>query len=148
MAILDRSKKPYIEDRDELVSIGIDLPFHKSEGVEGWFKSTNQTIDAVKQNIRMLMMTKKGERLMQPNLGLGLDRFLFEQITGDTILAIQDEIISVFKSWLPFVVIKDIQVNTDETQSSVGKNTLNIFIEFNLNKDPNTLESVSVVIGE
>ena len=53
MAIRDTTIKPYIQDRDENVFIGIDYPFHKSSGVEGWFKSTSTTIEAVKNNINL-----------------------------------------------------------------------------------------------
>ena len=45
MAVLDQSKKPYIQDRDEKQFIGIDLSFTRSEGIEGWFKSTETTLD-------------------------------------------------------------------------------------------------------
>ena len=48
MAIRDITKKPYIQDRDENVFIGISLPFRKSTGVEGWFASESTTIEAVK----------------------------------------------------------------------------------------------------
>tara|TARA_R100000773_G_C4211268_1_gene110786 strand:- start:995 stop:1432 length:438 start_codon:yes stop_codon:yes gene_type:complete len=145
MAILDRSKRPYIEDNDELIFIGIDLPFHKSNGSEGYFKSTTTTLDAVKQNIRLLMNTKRGERFMQPNLGLGLERFLFQPIKENTTIEIQDEIIETFKFWLPFVVIQNIEVKFKELQDN---NVITIEIFFNLNKDPNTLESVQVTLGE
>ena len=37
MPILDTTKRPQVVDRDELVFIGIDLPFRKSDGPEGWF---------------------------------------------------------------------------------------------------------------
>ena len=43
MAIRDLSKKPFIEDRDEKVFIGIDLPFRLSSGKEGYFASTSTT---------------------------------------------------------------------------------------------------------
>ena len=33
MAILDTSKKQLIQDRDENIFIGIDLPFRKSSGI-------------------------------------------------------------------------------------------------------------------
>ena len=147
MAILDQSKRPYVEDNDELIFIGIDLPFHKSSGPEGYFKSTQYTLDAVKQNIRLLMNTKRGERIMQPNLGVGLERFLFEQINDNTTIQIQDEIIETFKFWLPFVTIQDIKVEFKENYQQ-DNNTIMIEIIFNLNKDPNSLESVQVTIGE
>ena len=147
MAILDTSKRPFIQDRDELIFIGIDLPFRKSEGVEGYFASTSFTIDAVKQNVIQLLQTKKGERLFQPNLGMNLRRFLFEQITSDTILDIQNEIIDSFNFWLPFVTINDIRVEQGGDYN-VGTNSINVYVEFSLNNDQRTLESVQVSIGE
>ena len=55
MAIIDKSKRPLVNDRDELVNIGIDLPFHKGD-TSGWFATTNYTIDAVKHNLKMLLI--------------------------------------------------------------------------------------------
>ena len=72
MAILDKTKKPYIADRDNKVFIGIDLPIRKSDGSEGYFASTSTTIEAVKNNIKNLLLTERGERIMQPFLGLNL----------------------------------------------------------------------------
>ena len=72
MAIRDTTIKPFIQDRDDNIFVGIDYPFHKSNGVEGWFKSTATTIEAVKNNIKLLLQTERGERLMQPNLGVAL----------------------------------------------------------------------------
>lgn len=147
MAILDTSKKPFIEDRDERIFIGIDLPFRKSDGIEGYFASTTTTIDAVKNNIRNLLQTHKGERLMQPSIGMGLRRFLFEQFTDESRIEIENEITDTFKFWLPFVEIKRLIVDMDEDYD-VGRNKLKIDITFNINKDPNTLASVRVDIGD
>ena len=52
MAFKDKTKNPFIEDRDTNVFIGIDLPFRKSLGVEGYFASTTTTIDALKNDIK------------------------------------------------------------------------------------------------
>ena len=147
MAILDTTKKPYVADRDELVFIGMDYPFHKSNGVEGWFASTDTTIKAVKNNIKMLLMTEKGERFLQPNMGMNFRRFLFEQFTDDTRIAIENEIVDTFSFWLPFVEIRDIEIFMGD-DDAVGKNRLSIKILFNIKRDPNTLDSVQVSVGE
>ena len=147
MAVLDVSKKPFIQDRDNDVFIGINLPFKKSEGSEGYFLSTTTTIEAVKNNVKLLLSTDKGERIFQPNLGIGLRRFLFEPITVETTLAIQNEIVDTFNFWLPFITIKDIQVETTSADGT-NPNQISINVIFNLDKDPNTLESVQVQIGE
>ena len=145
MAIRDLNKRPFIADRDVNTFIGIDLPFRKSDGPEGWFASTKTTIEAVKNNIKLLLQTQRGERLMQPNLGINLRKYLFEQLTSDTKSAIENEISDTFSFWLPFVNINDLQVNISEGDTN---NTINIFISFNINKDPNVTESIQITIGE
>ena len=149
MAIKDLSKKPFIEDRDNNVFIGIDLPFRKSDGIEGWFASTTTTIKAVKNNIRNLLNTHKGERYMQPNIGLNLRKFQFEQFTDELRLQIENDILDTFEFWLPFVQVRDLKVQmSDATAGSVNNNKLIISVVFNITRDPNTLESVQVEIGD
>ena len=148
MAIKDTYKKPFIEDRDNNVFIGIDLPFRKSDGIEGWFASTTTTITAVKNNIRNLLNTHKGERFMQPNIGLNLRKFQFEQFTDELRLQIENDILDTFEFWLPFVQVRDLKVQmSDATAGSVNNNKLIISVVFNITRDPNTLESVQVEIG-
>ena len=148
MAIKDTTRKQYIVDNDNSIYVGIDLPFRRSLNKEGWFASTATTIEAVKNNIRNLLNTHQGERLMQPTLGLNLRRYLFEQITEDTYISIQDEIFNSFKFWLPFVEIKDIELITNEMDFTVDPNTIVVKISFNILQDPNTLTSVQVVISD
>ena len=145
MAFRDTKKKPFIEDRDDSVFIGIDLPFRKSDGKEGYFASTTTTIEAVKNNIKNLVQTDKGERFMQPELGLNLRSYMFEQVTDEIIINIQNDIVDIFKVWLPFVEIQDIQVSANETDA-IGRNKLSVNIVFNITKDPTSLESVQVEI--
>ena len=148
MAIKDLSKKPFIVDRDNNVFIGIDLPFRKSDGIEGWFASTTTTITAVKNNIRNLLNTHKGERYMQPNIGLNLRKFQFEQFTDELRLQIENDILDTFEFWLPFIQVRDLKVQmSDATAGSVNNNKLIISVVFNITRDPNTLESVQVEIG-
>ena len=145
MAIKDLSKKPFIEDRDNNVFIGIDLPFRKSDGIEGWFASTTTTIKSVKNNIRNLLSTNKGERYMQPNIGLNLRKFLFEQFTDELRLQIENDILDTIDFWLPFIQVKDLKVQmSDATDGSVNNNKLIISVVFNITRDPTTLESVQV----
>ena len=145
MAFRDTKKKPFIEDRDDNVFIGIDLPFRKSDGKEGYFASTATTIEAVKNNIKNLVQINKGERFMQPELGLNLRSYMFEQVTDEIIVNIQNDIVDTFKVWLPFVEIQDIQVSANETDD-VGRNKLLVNIVFNITKDPTSLESVQIEI--
>ena len=148
MAIRDRIRKPFIEDNDTNVKIGIDLPIRRDDGLDGFFATTSTTIEAVKNNIRNLLQTNEGERFFQPNLGLNLRRMLFENITDDNIISIQDSILDKFELWLPFVEIKNIEVKTHDDDINIGLNTISINVIFNIEQDPNTLSSVQVNIND
>lgn len=145
MPILDRRNNQFVEDQDTRVSVGIDFPFGRVPNQDGYFKTTKTTIESVKNNIRLLLKTEKGERLFQPNLGLALRRFLFEQINEDTNILIENEIVDTFEKWLPFVEIQELDVNTQPINSD--RNQIKIKVTFNIRRAPGSLESVGVVLG-
>ena len=144
MAIKDTSRKPFIVDNDTNVKIGIDLPIRRGDNLDGFFATTSTTIEAVKNNIRNLLQTEEGERFFQPNLGVGLKRILFEQITEENLTTIQDTILDKFEFWLPFVEVRDIQVLNKENDTTIRENEIRVKILFNIKQDPNTLDSVTM----
>tara|TARA_Y100000310_G_C20010817_1_gene502862 strand:+ start:66 stop:506 length:441 start_codon:yes stop_codon:yes gene_type:complete len=146
MAYIDKNKKKFIADRDENQFIGFKLPFELDNG--GFNSLTTETLDAVKQNLLNLLNTEMGERVMQPNLGVRIRRYLFEPYRDGVITGIQDSLIETFSYWLPFVTINDINVQMSERTEGTLKNTMLISVDFSLKKDPNTMESVQVTIGE
>ena len=109
---------------------------------DGNFATTKTTMDAVRNDIKLLLMTQKGERLMQPNLGMNIRRFLFEQITEDITVQIENDIVDTFATWLPFVELREI--NIDKKDQDL--NRLSIDIKFNIRNAPTELESVGVVL--
>ena len=144
MAIRDKSRKPYIQDNDTNVKVGIDLPIRRDDGLDGFFATTSTTIEAVKNNIRNLLSTNEGERFFQPNLGLNLRKLLFEHITNENLIGVQDAILDKLAFWLPFVEVRDIQVLNIENDSSIRSNEIKVKIIFNIKQDPNTLNSVTL----
>ena len=142
MPILDRRNNQFIEDKDTRVSVGIDFPFARVPNEGGYFKTTKTTIQSIKNNIKLLLKTQRGERVFQPNLGLNIRRFLFEQITENTQIQIENDIVDTFATWLPFVELREIDIDT----GSQDKNQIKINIVFNIKRAPNATESVGVVL--
>ena len=143
MPILDRRNNQLIEDKDTRVSVGLNFPISRAPGnQDGFFSTSKTTIESIKNNIRLLLQTQKGERMFQPNLGMGIRRFLFEQITEDTQVQIENDIVDTFATWLPFVELREIDIDT----SRQDINKINIKIVFNIKRAPNTIESVGVVL--
>ena len=144
MAIKDTSRKPYIVDNNTKVKVGIDLPIRRGDDLDGFFATTSTTIEAVKNNIRNLLQTEEGERFFQPNLGIGLKKILFEHITNENLIGVQDTILDKIEFWLPFVEIRDIQVLSRDNTTDIGVNEIRVKILFNIKQDPNTLDSITL----
>ena len=143
MAIPNRRVKRFVEDLDTRVSVGLDFPVARQSGDrEGYFATTKTTIDAVKNDIKMLLITERGERLFQPFLGMNIRRFLFEQITENTVIEIENDIVETFGTWLPFVELNDINIDTGDQD----RNKIKIDIKFNIANAPTELESVGVIL--
>jgi len=139
MPILDRRKDRFLEDQDTRVSVGIDFPFGRVGNGDGYFKTTKTTVDAIKNNIKLLLQTNQGERMFQPNLGMNLKNLLFEPMTEDLTIQIENNIVDVFERWLPFVELRNIDI---ENKNELSQTKINI--EFNIRRAPNSLESVQV----
>ena len=143
MPILDRRNNQLVEDKDTRVSVGLNFPISRAPGnQDGFFSTSKTTIESIKNNIRLLLQTQKGERMFQPNLGMNIRQFLFEQITEDTQVQIENDIVDTFNTWLPFVDLREINIDLSEQD----QNKINIKIVFNIKRAPNTIESVGVVL--
>lgn len=71
--------------------------------------------DSIKESIKNLILTDRGERLFQPNLGCDIRKILFENITPDTIIIAREMIANTLKAYEPraAVIGIDIRALTD-----------------------------------
>jgi phage baseplate assembly protein W len=65
--------------------------------------------DLARQNLKMLILTIPGERIMDPNFGVGLRRYLFELNGSNTYSAISSKINEQVQRYLNYIQIDDIQ---------------------------------------
>jgi len=105
---------------------GITLPLRRGE--TGFFEQAFVSFEQAKSNLKNLLLTKKGERVMQPNFGTGLHSLLFEQIDDNLESKIQETITKNVNYWLPYVNIKNIDV--EMTNELKDQNRVNLSLEF------------------
>lgn len=106
----------------------------------GVFNSTYTTKEQVKANIKNLVLTNPGERYYHPNFGVGAQGLLFENVTKDLLKKLGAKVESQVNLWLPYVTIKDIQINTDRIDS----NELRIKIDYVIFENDFDLQSITV----
>ena len=118
-------------------AIGITLPIQIGNTA---FNQSFTTYEQAKSNIKNLLLTKKYERLMQPNLGSGMQELLFEINDEDLAEKIEIAINNSMETWLPFVVIEDISI--EQTNELKDTNQLNVSLKFRIENNVN-LETLS-----
>jgi len=99
------------------IAIGVSLPFN---GPSGPFNSTYSTADQIKSNLINLILTNKGERIFNPEFGLGLRNILFEGLTDDIIPIIQDLIVTGTNMFIPEIIITETIVNLNKDNNSIS----------------------------
>ena len=92
------------------IGLGVDLSF----GNPGVFKTLYTTNDQAKANIRNLLLTRKGERYNLINFGTNLLSIVFQPSTPDIKELINLEINEALSSWLPYIVVQDLEILTVE----------------------------------
>jgi len=68
---------------------------------------------AVRESIKNLVLTDRGERLFQPDIGCNIRGSLFENIDQNTILILKENIKSTLKTYEPRCDVKDVIVNAN-----------------------------------
>ncbi len=120
------------------IRIGLKLPFTRDRA--GLFGQTETTLEQAGYNIKNLLLTSKGERVMQPEFGSDLRDLLFEQYTEDLTDKIKEAIEEAMSTWLPYIVISSVDVTEDETNPNQTK----VDLDFSLNYEPNRFDSITL----
>tara|TARA_B100000427_G_scaffold123713_1_gene102952 strand:+ start:1959 stop:2351 length:393 start_codon:yes stop_codon:yes gene_type:complete len=68
---------------------------------------------AITQSIKNLLLTNKGERLFQPQLGSNLQKSLFEPLDYGTAGMIKSQVKETIKRWEPRVIVEDVLCEPD-----------------------------------
>jgi len=130
------------ENDFKVLGIGIN----KSSNQGGIFAVNYTTLTQAKDNITNLLMTKKGERVSQPEFGCDIWKVLFEPIVdGDIDNKVETAIVDAFSNWLPYLNVNEIII--DYNDQNKDNNRIGIEISFSLTSNPNLTESVKININ-
>ena len=85
-----------------------------------------------KQNLKMLILTSPGERMMDTDFGVGLKKYLFEQNTQSTYSEIDSNIRQQVQRYLPYIGIDRIDFTVPEDNPDLFPNSLSVSILFTI----------------
>ncbi len=126
-----------VENDYKVLGIGIN----QSSNSNGVFSTNFTTLQQAKNNLKSLILTKKGEGLMQPYFGCDVWKVLFEPIDNIEI-SIENSIINAVSIWLPYLNINEIIFDYDE--NDIDTNKVSLDIKFSLQSNPSLSDSVQI----
>lgn len=75
--------------------------------------------ESIKEHIKIVLLTRPGERLMRPHFGAGLARFLREPNTLSTRQDIQDAVLTALNRWEDRITLDRVEVWEDDDLDAV-----------------------------
>jgi phage baseplate assembly protein W len=134
-----------VKDTQEFDSYayGITLPIKR--GNTGYFEQAFTSFEQAKANLKNLLLTAKGERVMQPEFGTGLQSLLFEPMDDTFESQLQDVITQTVSYWLPYINIE--QIDVEMTDAMKDNNTAHMTIQFTVGNTIETQEITFTVRG-
>lgn len=120
------------------ISVSLPLVYDKQDGP---FKLNKTIQESVKQNFKNLILTNKGERIMDPLFGVGVYSYLFENYSQATQSIINAEVVSQVNKYLPFITIQQLLLN----ETSTNLNQFYIYIKYSINS-LDVLDELSFVV--
>ena len=106
-----------------------------NEDVFEMYDDVNQQISFY---LKCLILTSPGENLSDPEYGVGLRRFLFDQNIGSTRDLISNSISSQISAYLPYIDLQDVSVTA--SPSEIDENSMSIRVSYYIPN--NTVEQV------
>jgi phage baseplate assembly protein W len=93
--------------------------------------------DSIKESIVIILTTGKGERVMRPDFGCGINKFAFAPNNTSTASLIQFYIQEALLKWEPRIEVLDVSVTPDEAERTM----LTVNIEYRV-KTSNTRDNL------
>jgi phage baseplate assembly protein W len=110
-------------DLQKNIVIGVSLPFNAA----GVFNKTYSTKDQIKSNLINLLLTDKGERIMNPEFGADIRKSLFDNITNPDLDTLRVKIINAISIFIPEIELTDVSIIPE-----FDYNSLSITISYRL----------------
>jgi len=129
-----------INDVTQQNEVGLGVSFSANTSL---FAAIYTTDTQTRENLKTLLLTRIGERVMQPTYGTDLLTILFEPNLSSLKSEIQTLIQEPINYWLPYINIESIDVVTNEDDPTLIHN-IKITINYSVdNLDTDTITIVS-----
>jgi phage baseplate assembly protein W len=125
------------------VYLGQTLPLNR--GTRGYFQSTTNALENEKSKFINLILTRKGERVANPDFGCDLWRLLFEQKDGDIQELAQQYVTDAVERFMPYLLLQTIQVTNSQT--FLNDNSIGLYVKYGFTNNPLISDDLQLLLG-
>ena len=108
----------------EGLSVALPLEVNSIDGAYGVHKDLQSV---ARQSLKMLILTSPGERIMAPDFGIGMRRYLFEQNIPGFGTELKARVAEQVTKYIPYIRIDGLSVI-----DSKDNNTINLKISYSI----------------
>lgn len=113
--------------------------------VDGFYTLNKNIRDLTKQNLKMIVMTAPGERMMDPNFGAGVRNYLFQPNTISNKNLIQNKITRQVSRYMPYITITNLDIlELNESANNTSMQTLGIRLEYYI-QNLNLVDALEII---
>mgnify|MGYP000176776932 CR=1 FL=1 len=98
----------------------------------GPYELNTTLAEAIKQNFKMLVLTSPGERIMNPDFGVGIHNFLFEAIDSTTFSKLVERVKEQIDLFMPSISLTGMDFITSDEDPSLHANEVRVQIIYNI----------------
>ena len=129
----------------------INLKFPLKSYRRGFFQCNTDTISAVRENIKILLLTRKGERLMHAPMGTdiaNLNGQLFEpEIKDEVFENLRLDIESAIKQYLSYIRVINIRMITQDEEPELGNNKIRISMDYTITDQSAIVDTINIGVN-
>ena len=108
----------------EGLSVALPLEVNSIDGAYGVHKDLQSV---ARQSLKMLILTSPGERIMAPDFGIGMRRYLFEQNIPGFGARLKSKVGEQVTKYIPYIRLDNLSVI-----NSRDNNTINLQISYSI----------------
>ena len=112
------------------LAAALPLTISESEGVYTLLQTIKQV---AAQNLKMVIFTNPGERIMDIGFGVGIKRFLFRQNAVQTHDVLINRVSEQVTKYLPYIKITDLQIDSPISNANLPDNFMKLRLAYKIN---------------
>ena len=97
--------------------LSVALPLNINS-VDGAYALHKDLAAMANQNLKMVVLTNPGERIMQPDFGAGIRQLLFEPANTNTVEDVKNRIQTQVNRYLPYINLIELNVFVSEADAA------------------------------